>query len=191
MDTELMLDVGQANEFKLACRRAGYTNADIKKMCEGSVLAQVLPVVRGNGEVTVVRHLIDCDADPFTRDGWRVEEHKKHGREFDWDEGKKINLYLSQNQQDGKVIRGNKLRTELSKKAALNANVLDYLLAHPDLIPEGWNGKAIFFWGTIYRYSDGDLCVRCLCFGGGRWRWDDDWLGGGWGDLDPAALLAS
>jgi len=39
----------------------------------------------------------------------------------------------------------------------MNANVLDYLLAHPELIPEDWKNKYVFFWGTIYRYSSGGL----------------------------------
>ncbi len=50
MDTELMLDVGQANELKLAFRRSGYTNADIKKLCEGDILARLLSIVRGDNE---------------------------------------------------------------------------------------------------------------------------------------------
>lgn len=189
MDTELMLDVGQANEFKLACRRAGYTNADIKKMCEGDVLAQLLPVVRGNGEVTVVRHLIDCDANPFTPKGWMVEEHKKQGQ-FEWDPSK-VTLHLSPNQQGDKYIVGNKLCRELASEPVLNANVLDYLLARPDLIPEEWKCKAVFFWGTIYRHSDGRLFVRFLCFSGDGWHWRCHWLDSSWDSDNPAARLAS
>ncbi|HEY4477351.1 MAG TPA: hypothetical protein VJB56_01875 [Candidatus Paceibacterota bacterium] len=73
----------------------------------------------------------------------------------------------------------------------LNANVLDYLLAHPDFIPEWWKGKAVFFWGTIYRNSYGNLCVRYLCFYGDRWDWNYDWLGIDWNVSYPADLLAS
>lgn len=47
MDNELMLDVGQANELKLAFRRAGFTNRDIKKLCEGRLLTDVLAVIHG------------------------------------------------------------------------------------------------------------------------------------------------
>ena len=46
MDNELMLDVGQANELKLAARRAGATNADLKRLSEGDMFAQILPVIR-------------------------------------------------------------------------------------------------------------------------------------------------
>lgn len=72
----------------------------------------------------------------------------------------------------------------------LNANVLEYLLAHPDLIPEEWKGKAVFFWGTIYRDSDGGLYVRYLYWSGVRWSWVCNWLARDWIGHDPAAVLA-
>ncbi len=149
----------------------------------------------GKSMVKMVEHLIDCDADPFTPSGWKVEEHKKGGQ-FAFDPAK-IKLYLSLNQQGGKCIEGNKLRKELANEPVLNANVLDYLLAHPELIPEGWkkdekgNTRYIFFWGTIYRGSDGSLFVRYLYFRDGRWGWNCRWLDIGWHDNFPAALRAS
>ena len=112
--------------------------------------------------------IIDCDKDPFCPEGWTVEEHKKGGK-LEWNP-KNISLYLSENQRNG-LIKGNELHKELKDKPILNANVLDYLLAHPELIPEEWKGKYVFFWGTIYRDSVSDLDVRCLCWGGGRWYW--------------------
>lgn len=78
----------------------------------------------------------------------------------------------------------------------LCADVLDYLLEHPEKIPEEWKGKLVFFWGTIYRteecmpvavakMEEGVLnksgavplkyevqYVRCLYFVGGDWKWD-------------------
>lgn len=52
------LDVGQANELKLAFRRNGWTNEDVKKMSEGDLLAKLLPVVRGRAEVVIKSILI-------------------------------------------------------------------------------------------------------------------------------------
>lgn len=34
----------------------------------------------------------------------------------------------------------------------LNECVLEYLLAHPELIPENWKDKRVSFWGTIYLF---------------------------------------
>ncbi|MCX6789095.1 MAG: hypothetical protein NTZ42_00580 [Candidatus Gribaldobacteria bacterium] len=140
-------------------------------------------------------NLIDCDADPFLPEGWKIEEHRKGGQ-LEWDPAK-VQLYLSPNQKDGKWMEGNKLRKELATKPVLNANVLDFLLVHPQFIPEEWkkdndgNIRFIFFWGTIYRGSAGYLDVRCLCFYDGEWRWGDYWLGLDWLGSYPAALLAS
>ncbi len=147
--------------------------------------------------VRMVESLIDCDTNPFVPKDWEVEEHKKGGKlVLDLS---KVRLHLSPNQQDDKVIEGNKLRKELASEPVLNANVLDYLLAHPELIPEEWkkdecgNNRYIFFWGTIYHSDDGDLFVRCLSWYGGawKWRWDSYWLDDDWSGRDPAAVLAS
>ena len=135
------------------------------------------------------KHIIDCDADSFIPDGWKVEEHKKGGQ-FEWD-ATKVTLYLDDGQKKNKYIKGEKLREKLVDQPLLNANVLDHLLAHPDLIPEEWKSKDIFFWGTIYSRSGGGPCVRYLRWGGGKWRWDYYWLGHDWGGNDPAAVLAS
>ncbi len=189
MSNDLMLDVGQANELKLAFRRADYSNDDIKRLCEGNVLADVRRVLLGHASITVVAHVIDCDADPFVPDGWSVEEHQKGGS-FQWD-ASRVELWLTNGQKNGKVLEGNKLRKEMAKKVPFNACVLDYLLANPHLIPEEWKGKYVFFWGTVYRDRDGDLCVRYLCWRGGRWGWGGSWLGSAWGDRSPAALRAS
>lgn len=196
MDTELMLDVGQANEFKLACRRAGFSNGDIKRLCEGDCLAQVLSVIRGHAEITHLTHVIDCDADPFIPyDGWTVEKHQQRGQ-FTWDPSK-IKHYRSQNQMKGKRIEGNKLRKELVDQPTENANLLDYLLKSPHLIPEAWkkdeegNTLYTFFWGTIYRGAGGRLYVRCLCFSEGHWQTNFRWLGRDFDVYDPAAVRAS
>jgi hypothetical protein len=152
-------------------------------------------LLSGASEIVIRKHLIDCDASPFVPDGWKVEDHQKGGQ-FDWSAAS-VKFHLDAGQQNGKYLEGNKLRKQLSGKPVLNANVLDYLLKNPDLIPEDWkkdekgNTRYIFFWGTIYRNSDGSLCVRYLYWLDGGWRWDAYWLGHGWGDYSPAALRAS
>jgi hypothetical protein len=147
-------------------------------------------------EVVAKEHIIDIDADPrIPYDGWKVEEHKKGGK-LAWDPAK-VHLHLSKNQQGGKTIEGNKLRKELESLTVLNANLLDYLLDNPHLIPEDWkvdgegNTRYIYFWGTVYRDSDGDLFVRYLYFNDGHWVQGINWLDLGWGSQDPAAVLAS
>ena len=56
--SDLMLDVGLANELKMAFRRGDWTNEEIKRLCEGDILKQVRGVVRGLAEV-VAKSILD------------------------------------------------------------------------------------------------------------------------------------
>ena len=202
MATPSDISVGLVHELTITATKAGWERKDFANLAHSEEkLRRILPFVRGYAEITQVRHVVDCDAKPFLPNGWEVEEHKKGGQlTLDMS---KVKLHLSPNQMDGKRIEGNKLRKELANEPVLNVNVLDYLLAHPDLIPEDWkrNEKEdvlrIFFWGTIHRNPNGDICVACLL-----WGWDFDRGIAGWvcryrrlcdmwcGD-DLAAVLAS
>lgn len=153
-------------------------------------------LLSGTAEVVVTKHVIDLNADPFVPHGWKVEEHRKGGQ-FDWS-ADSLKFHLDPGQQDGKHIQGKKLRKQLRGKPVLNANVLDYLLKNPDLIPEDWkedekgNTRYIFFWGTIYRDSVGGLYVRYLSWlVDGKWGWRELWLVYDWYGSYPAALRAS
>lgn len=115
--------------------------------------------LRGEREVVTTKHIIDCDSQPSVPQGWSIEEHRSVGK-FEWSP-EKVSLYLSEYQKNSD-ISGHDLRKELADKPVLNACVLDYLLDNTHLIPEEWKGKIIFFWGTIYRHLNGELCVRYL-----------------------------
>ena len=95
------LDVGQANELKLAFRRHGWTNEELKRLCEGNILAKVRSVQLGFSEIKPTSHIINCDAQPFTPDGLRVEEHQKGGQ-FVWSPDA-VELYLVVGQEDEDV----------------------------------------------------------------------------------------
>ncbi len=131
--------------------------------------------------------IADLDADPHCSWWWDVESHKKGGL---LDVVKtKIGLYLSPNQQGSGCVEGNKLRVELGDKLVLNANLLDFYLANPYLIPEDWRGKYTFFWGTIYRTASGSLYVRYLYCDGRHWRWSYRILNHDWYFPNPAAVI--
>lgn len=192
-DTELMLDVGQANELKLALRRAGWTNADVKKFCEGATAGLALLLVRGQAKLEIVTHIVDTDADPIVPPGrhWVMETHNRRGQVRL--ERRDDRLILDGNVVTLRRMEGNNYnngaRDEFaSGEEPLNANFLDYLLSRPELIPESWKGEGddpsdrpnIYFWGTLYNEPGEGLFVRCLYWDGVRWQddyshWDNDW----------------
>lgn len=153
MSSELMLDVGQANELKLALRRSRYTNDEIKKLCEGNILADVRNVLRGFSEIKVIKHVIDCDADPYVPPGSELLTHRKSGL-LVWNP-ESVKLYMTEPQHKEHVLACTvRDRLFLDHKPVMNACVLDYLFAHPHLVTEQkkFNEDTCpVFWGTIYR----------------------------------------
>ena len=184
-----LFSIGQMNQLADGLENAGFTPDDVTKLRSYAELSAFKDVLWGYAKIVKVRYIINCDASPFLPKDWKVEEHRPGG-EFEW-EPAKVMLYLSLNQQNGKVIQGHELRKELANQPILNACVLDYLIAHPVLIPDEWKDKLVCFWGTIYRDSDGCLVVRCLGWHGGRWGWDCRWLDNGFVGNYPAAVSAS
>ncbi|PCI20689.1 hypothetical protein COB64_01840 [Candidatus Wolfebacteria bacterium] len=136
---------------------------------------------------TITGHIINCNIDPFTPNGWIVERHLKGG-DVVWDPSK-IDLCLSKKQQKGDRIFVWDLRDYLSNKNVLNANVLDYLLMDSRLIPEDWKGKSIMFWGTIYHYKG--KRIRYLRWHDGEWRCEWRWVEEKhiFNHREPAAIL--
>jgi hypothetical protein len=170
---------------------AGGSPAELNKLAQSSeLLGRVIQIPRGQAEVVIKKHIIHLAADPHIPEGWQLVEHQPSPAEWEWDP-EKVQLHLEPEQQNG-YIKGDLLRERLKGKLLLNARLLDYLFAHPELIPEEWKGRAIFFWGTVYRNSGGGLHVRYLRWCGRRWDGDHDfrWLGDVWSASNPAAVLA-
>ena len=181
-----LYSIGAMNQLGDALENAGFTLEDVTKLKQSGDLRDFKNVLNGKAEIIYPEYLIDCDVNPFIP-GLTVEEHKKGGMlKFN---PEKIFLYPSEKQKEGS-IGGHDLRKELADKPVMNANVLDYLLAHPELIPEEWKGKCIFFWGTIYRDSDDLLCVRCLQWKGCKWWWSYRLLDFNFFSDYPAALAS-
>jgi hypothetical protein len=172
-------------------------NVDWTKV-DGSVIQDLITDPTGTGkkgtewltkidvQTIVDKDIVDLDIDPRTPEGWSIEEHKKGGQ-FKYDPTK-VELYLDEDQKNGSNIEGNKLRKNLANQNVFNANLLDFLLKNPQLIPESWKGNAIFFWGTVYRDAVGNLCICCLYWDGLRWRWNYSCLDSRWGCGDPTAV---
>lgn len=195
MANNFALGVGQAHEMEMAMNRVGgWTAALVKMLSTGSNLADVRDMLLGRAEIVgPTTWLIDLLSPPLCPEGAKVEEHQT-GNPVKWTEGF-VGLYLSDAQRGGCIL-GRELRKELKGKPVLNANALDFLLKHPLLIPEEWEGefKQVFFWGTIYRVLlTGDLYVRCLKWSklSGKWYESDRQLDCGFCGNDAAAVATS
>lgn len=182
--------IGAMNQLADALDAAGFTPDDVTKLRQSKELTLFKQVLYGYAKIVQVTHVIDCDANPFIPDGWGVVEHRKGGQ-LNWDATEFL-FYRSERQtySDKSLIVGNILREELKDMPVFNANVLDYLLAHPELILEEWKGKKIFFWGTIYMSPDGDLVVRYFEWLGCKYGWSSNWLVNSFNWSDPAIMLA-
>lgn len=116
--------------------------------------------------------IVDLDADPFVPSGMRFEpdDHVRGGqRRFAASE---LCLYQSQWQANGGQITGEALLGELDRAGMYNANLLDFLVARPHLIPLECDGYFVAFLGTIYTDGQGRRHVRVMYKDeDGEWTW--------------------
>jgi hypothetical protein len=106
----------------------------------------------------------------------------------------KVELILTLKPSDNGSVGGeeNLKRLRATGKRLLDVRVMEELFQHPELIPESWKKVgAVYFWGTIFRNSDGYRFVAYLCWDGVAWYWSSFWLDNAWRSLSPAASLAS
>lgn len=186
-----------------ALAKAGGTTDHADWIRSGKNAVKLIEFIKGQRKPDKVEfdpHLIDCDVAPFIPKGWVIKPEDQLpgavGGQLEFDPNK-VDLHLDEGQKDGKVIVGNELKGKLAGKPLLKASVLDHLLANTNLIPEAWKTddqgrtRYIYFWGTVYRGSDGNLYVRYLCWSGGERSWCGRWLDREFAGQDPAAVLAS
>lgn len=168
---------------QLDFRQAGLQDSVLRNKKQAG--AEFLRFLQNGARVqTIGAHVIDCDADPFIPNGLTIESHKKGGQ-VHWNPAN-FKLWLHPEQESG-GIGGHNLRMWLKNKPVYNACMLDYWLAHPEIIPAECKGKWTYFWDTIYRGSRGGLCVRCLDWYGLHPVSVYDWLVLDWSAHYPAA----
>ena len=145
--------------------------------------------------------VIDTNADPSLEglpEGTIVKVHKVLGR-LTWGEFK-IRLFRTEEQKLSAVYTGEagsevlwhlEQEEELGMKL-LNANVLDFLLEHPQLIPKSWKDKNVYFWGTMFYphpEESSDTIIRYLLWEDGKWSSSYCYMYFSWYDDEPAAVI--
>lgn len=125
-------------------------------------------------------YIIDFDGDPYVPRGWKRKDHDRTGK---WElNPNKVELYLSENQRNGKRPNCVELWEELRGAPVFNANLLDFYVDLPEFVPEKWDEPTlaeptrVLFPGTSYTVSIGwrtYVLVRCLARDPvtGWWGW--------------------
>lgn len=151
--------------------RLGVNRNDLKHFRKASrrIQTDVLKNFKGGGRV-----VIDCDAPP--KDLWSsgkkldMPYHQRQGR-FDWDDGK--NVVLVKYPERLRTLVRPTLSDVLEAvneiwgtEICLNANVHDFLIEKPYLIPWEWKGRTILFLGSVFECDgyggEGRILIRCL-----------------------------
>jgi hypothetical protein len=168
----------------------------LRRVDEGTVpLAQAMDGVQVLIEdKKLAPNIIDCDANPFVPFAWRVYSHNRGGR-IEYDSTKVKLRDLCGNTNGGKDLLARVAEELAANESAVNANVLDHLLAYPELIPDEWrNMEQVAFMGTVYLKWGFRLCVRSLyCRRNNLWAWRTilltEFLFYFWPYNSPAAIL--
>ncbi len=193
---ELGLDVGQANELKLAFRRFPFTNALIKKLCESGVLGDALDILRGDAQAVPVKRIVDLNADPVLEKGHSVVKHLKQGK-AQWDRvrlavldpdalhytyssvRRSIDAVPSEWRDMTLLNRRTMMPRYLKGQRPANICLRDFFFENQHLIPRRWFdfamlSKPLLFWGTICRNERDTLYVPGLSSSGteGFYKYD-------------------
>lgn len=179
-------------KFEAAVRKAGWETKDIYLLANNEELCkEILSVLRGRSEIRLIEYIVDFDVGPMTPQGFEIrpEDQINGRRNGKWIFSRKeLSLHLAKKQKYGRTLVGNDLKDELDREPVMGAQLLDFYLRKPHLIPEEWKRKSVFFWGTIYRGTNGCLYVRYLYWDGAAWDSDYLWLARNFGCRRPALV---
>lgn len=185
---------GQTHQLMNALEEVGFSSADITALGQFPDLIKIRGVVRRELVIKHKEYTVDFDVEPSVPAGWRVLPDNKQLKnrirgklEFDL---AKVKLHLDSSQEKG-LPEGNELRKKLEGVPVYGAQLGDFYMTFPYLIPDEWKGKAVLFWGTIYLDHGDRPCVRFLAWFGGRWHWRHRCLCDDFGNSSPAVISSS
>lgn len=181
--------IGAVHEFIISAATAGFTPKELSVLTRSQkLLKEMLDVISGHASINQIVDIVDYDRFPDVPIGnwrerkWAVESHNLFGK-FEW---KPEYTWLYHDSPENGIQHqtcGDILESDFETSFP-NASLMDHLLEHgPSRIPDDWQGKNVFFFGTIYRdRSDDCLYVRYLaweqsrnCHCSGRRKLDEKW----------------
>jgi len=149
----------------------------------GPLLAQVAETVKE------AYTYIDCSSAPFCPSRLKVLHHTVTDS-LNWDE-KLFDQFRPISQIGTGVLSGSNFLKKIKSEKfnVANANVLDWLLAHQDFIPEVWKNDRTYFWGTTYTWEEGKETpiVRYLAWDNPSKKNEPHWVSS-WSNIDNLSL---
>ena len=141
---DLKFDVSQAHELKLAFRRNGWTNSDIKALSEKNILSVVLKFLN--------EKFVNLNKRPVIPSAEAIMHSNGGGL---WEFNPEEVFFCTKSKY-----------SSVDYLNGFNANLLDFLLKYPHLIPEEWKQyDKIFFPGTVYTSKNDFEQLRYLSWG--------------------------
>ncbi|MBI5254481.1 hypothetical protein HY932_01730 [Candidatus Falkowbacteria bacterium] len=123
--------------------------------------------------------------------GWSIAEQDERALRFTEVDLNTVLLKTMLEGGESYVVGEEKLRRlKAAEYIRLDAGVFLALWQNPALIPASWQGKAVFFDGTILLSPGGGRCVLCLFWHGWPWCWGYFGLSSNFSDSRPSAVLA-
>ncbi len=190
----------------------GYSREMIEGMLNVTLFARLRNVIEGRAEIVEkilnqapVRKkresalpgvivppglFVDLDADPQTKEGFKVISHSKGGM-MPFSSANMLLCITHWQHENGGRASGEQLRETFTRMKTINANMLDFLLESKNqiLIPEEWKKFYVFFWGTRYCCLHTHReCVWGLCWGAHGWEACVHWIDQGWSALRLALV---
>lgn len=128
-------------------------------------------------------YYLDGNADPsvpYFFINIKVLDHRKTG--IMALNGSRIKICLLSGQKPIKLGFGLKLKRSISAQKflkqiqeyqVLNANVIDWLILHPEEIPDDWKDKVVLFPGTLYRVKPNMILIRSIFWCSYHLKWKE------------------
>lgn len=172
---------GQVHLLMEALERKGWTGEDLTLLGQFGDRNILRPILYGDASVAYLLDLSKPPKLPFLGASVLKHEVGEIGPiELCSDNlyigGKKVEIFLSEGQNEVGGIYGHKLREELEggSRALLNSNLLDYLYKYPELYPEHWKQNEqggqldITSWGSLFQGGESQVFVRFMYWRNGK-----------------------
>ncbi len=153
---------------------AGFSSAEVAGISVDR-LKEFKGLLRGYGRIEPVRFNINLGVDPFLPEGWAIQSSRMYSSHSSIIYREGDGLYIN-----SRLVRCVPTTDKKKSSSPLPAQVLDYLLAHPYLIPDSWKRMEghtphIFFEGTVFKHNTGGDVVRGMYHDGERYKPDVIW----------------